>query len=77
MARRSNPAERLQSALAGLHSSVDLLEDIAVDLEHIAADLERNNDDDIASGNVWPECPGCPACQPVGDVDYQPADTDV
>ena len=71
MARRSNPAERLQSALAGLHSSVDLLEDIAVDLEHIAADLDRNNDDDIASGNVWPEPLG------LDDVDHEPADADL
>ncbi len=71
MARRSNPAERLQSALGGLHPSVDRLDANVADLEHLAAALERNTDDDIASGNVWPE--------PIDldDVDHEPADTDV
>ena len=69
MARRSNPAERLQSALSGLHREVVAADANVAEIDRLAAALERNNDDDIASGNVWPE--------PVDDVDYQPADTDV
>ena len=55
MARESIPADRLQRALVTLRATVDILDDIATELEGLAVDIERNNDDDIASGNVWPE----------------------
>ena len=71
MARRSNPAERLQNALAGLLGEVVAADANVAELDRLAAALERNNDDDIASGNVWPEPLG------LDDVDHEPADADL